>query len=135
VSVGVPNNSSTAPATRHTQVLRMCCFDAAALAAVMCAAGNAEPLTGPELRRVFRVVIQGSAGDWGSATASSSGSETRGGDEIGSGGDGKDMGGGLHPLDDAASEAVVAICLWEVLDSWPPELIAGFLRFVTGTER
>jgi hypothetical protein len=116
-----------------SDVLCACCFDAPALAAACCLASAAPPPTGPEVRRAFRVLVEGTGGKWGSDAGGSGG----GGSSGCSGSDADDGARGPSPkgLDDAESEAVVVAGLWEVVDSWPPEGVARFVRFVTGTER
>ncbi len=42
---------------------------------------------------------------------------------------------GLDGGGPSSSERAVVECLWEVLDGWPADLVVGFLRFTTGSER
>ncbi|KAI8472625.1 MAG: hypothetical protein J3K34DRAFT_503345 [Monoraphidium minutum] len=102
---------------------------AAALEVAVCG-GPPQPLTAAALRRAFRIVVEGGGG--GEAGGEAGGSASEQADEGSEGGGG---GGGGALAEATEGEAAVAACLWEVLDGWPPQLLAAFLRFVTGSER
>jgi hypothetical protein len=113
------------------QVLDTCCMDAASLAAAVCGSRAHQPVTGPAVRRAFRVVLQGVVSEREGLAPED---EPHGGGSAVNDGSGTSYGGGLFDVS-GRSEAVVAECLWEVLDGWPPALVAAFLRFTTGTDR
>jgi len=92
------------------QLLITCCMSSRDIEAAICGdCSDRNTLTGPQLRRTLRIVIDG-----GEVEADH---PQEGGSGIGS------------------SEQEVLACLWKVLDSWPSELVAGFLQFTTGTDR